>query len=100
LGGAQPGDRTMLDALVPFVKSLKGAGKILPWQALRAAVEEAKQGAVATAQMKPRLGRSSYLGDRVLGNPDPGATAIGIWLDVVAEALFSPADGKAERAGV
>ena len=99
LGGARPGDRTMLDALAPFVKSLKNAGANSPREALRAAVDAAKRGAEATAQMKPRLGRSSYLGDRVLGHPDPGGTAIGIWLSAVAEAIF-PADvGKAERAG-
>jgi dihydroxyacetone kinase len=100
LGGARAGDRTMLDALAPFVQSLKGAGNRSPREALPAAVEEAKRGAAATAQMKPRLGRSSYLGDRVLGHADPGATAIGIWLDAVTEALFSAADGKAERARV
>ena len=55
----------MLDALDPFVKALQqGAG-------LKAAVEVAERGAEATARMQPRLGRSSYLGDRVLGHPDP-----------------------------
>src|SRR5215470_490771 len=49
LGGARPGDRTMLDALTPFVQSLKGAGDRSLREALRAAVEEAKRGAVATA---------------------------------------------------
>ena len=38
--------------------------------------------------MKPRLGRSSYLGDRVLGYPDPGAKAIAVWLSAASEALF------------
>ena len=41
------------------------------------------RGAAATAQMKPRVGRSSYLGDRVLGHPDPGAKAISLWLRCV-----------------
>ena len=99
LGGARPGDRTMLDALGPFVKSLKNAGANSPREALRAAVDAAKRGAEATAQMKPRLGRSSYLGDRVLGHPDPGGTAIGIWLSAVAEAIFPAGVAKAERAG-
>ncbi len=85
LGGAKPGDRTMLDALDPFMKALQqGAG-------LKAAVEAAERGAEATAQMKPRLGRSSYLGDRVLGHPDPGAKAIALWLRAACEALFMPA---------
>jgi dihydroxyacetone kinase len=38
--------------------------------------------------MKPRQGRSSYLGDRVLGHPDPGAKAVSIWLRAAVEALF------------
>ena len=82
LGGAQPGDRTMLDALVPFVKALQSS------ETLRAAVEAAERGVEATAQMKPHLGRSSYLGDRVLGHPDPGAKAVSIWLRAAVEALF------------
>jgi dihydroxyacetone kinase len=37
--------------------------------------------------MRARLGRSSYLGDRVLGHPDPGARAVAIWLRAVGEVL-------------
>jgi dihydroxyacetone kinase len=89
LGGAKPGDRTMVDALEPFVNSLKRAGSNASRDALSTAIEEAQKGASATAQMKPRLGRSSYLGSRVLGNPDPGAMAVAIWLRAVCEALFA-----------
>lgn len=88
LGGAKPGDRTMLDALAPFVKSLKGAhGEPSP-EILLTALRAADDGAEATAQLKPRLGRSSYLGDRVLGHPDPGAKAVAMWLRAAVEALF------------
>jgi len=88
LGGAQPGDRTMLDALDPFVKALKNIpnGKASS-ETLIAAVEAAERGVEATAQMRPRLGRSSYLGDRVLGHPDPGAKAVSIWLRAAVEEL-------------
>jgi dihydroxyacetone kinase len=55
-----------------------------------AAVEAAERGAELTAHMKPRLGRSSYLGDRVLGHPDPGAKAIALWLHAACEAIFIP----------
>jgi dihydroxyacetone kinase len=89
LGGARPGDRTMLDALDPFVRSLKGAGTNMSREVLMAALEEAERGAEATARMLPRLGRSSYLGDRVLGHPDPGAKAVAIWLRAVCEAVFA-----------
>jgi dihydroxyacetone kinase len=89
LGGAKPGDRTMLDALDPFVKTLKnGVGGKASRETFMAAVEAAERGVEATAQMKPRVGRSSYLGDRVLGYPDPGAKAIAIWLRAVSDALF------------
>ncbi len=89
LGGAKPGDRTMLDALDPFVKALKirtGAGAKAR---VMEAVEAAEQGAQKTAEMKPRLGRSSYLGDRVLGHPDPGAKALAVWLRAAVESLFA-----------
>lgn len=89
LGGAKPGDRTMLDALDPFVKILKKCVAETPCEAVLTAVAAAERGAEATAQMKPRLGRSSYLGDRVLGYPDPGAKAIAVWLRAASEALFA-----------
>jgi dihydroxyacetone kinase len=78
LGGAKPGDRTMLDALYPFAEAFS--------QGIGAALAAAERGAEATAQMYPRLGRSSYLGERVLGHPDPGAVALVIWLRAVCEA--------------
>jgi dihydroxyacetone kinase len=90
LGGAKPGDRTMLDALDPFVKTLqKNAGLKWSREAILASVEAAELGVEATAHMKPRLGRSSYLGDRVLGYSDPGAKAVTIWLRAASEALFT-----------
>jgi dihydroxyacetone kinase len=70
------------------VKSLKDARDGPSREILLSAVEAAERGAKATAQMKPRLGRSSYLGDRVLGLPDPGAKAVAIWLRAASEALF------------
>jgi dihydroxyacetone kinase len=81
LGGAKPGDRTMLDALDPFVQALKRGAN------LKTAVATAEQGAEATAQMKPKAGRSSYLGDRVLGHPDPGAKAIALWLQAASSVI-------------
>jgi dihydroxyacetone kinase len=91
LGGAQPGDRTMLDALDPFVKTLQQHGTLM------AAVKAAEDGAAATAGMKPRRGRSSYLGDRVLGHPDPGARAVVIWLRAACEILDATAVEKSGK---
>ena len=87
LGGAKPGDRTMLDALYPFVNELKQENQTTP-EVVWAAVEAAERGAEATARMRPKLGRSSYLGNRVLGHPDPGARGVSIWLRAVCESLF------------
>jgi dihydroxyacetone kinase len=87
LGDAKPGDRTMLDAIYPFVMSLKSAGPDVKREIL-AATGEAQRGVRATAQMIPRRGRSRYLQDRLFGYPDPGAKAVAILLSAITGALF------------
>ncbi len=89
LGGARPGDRTMVDALVPAADSLAKsiASGATVQEAVHACAAAASQGASATASMPPRLGRSSYIGDRVLGIPDGGAVAVKIWLGAISDAL-------------
>jgi len=85
LGGAKPGDRTMLDALAPASDAFTAAirsGRSAS-DALRDAADAARLGAEATASMKPRLGRSSYLGDRAVGHPDPGAEAVVVWFGAI-----------------
>ncbi len=82
LGGASRGDRTMLDALLPAAEAFQDAirsGRPSA-EALRAAQAAAAASARATAEMLPRRGRSSYLGARALGHPDPGAEAVAVWL--------------------
>jgi dihydroxyacetone kinase len=91
IGGATAGDRTMLDALIPFANTLTTtleAGDSVS-KALSSAVLSAEQGARTTADMLPRRGRSSYLGEQCLGKPDPGATAVAIWLRALAKSLAS-----------
>jgi len=88
LGGAQLGDRTMVDALAPAAAAFRQTiddGQPAT-AALSAAAEAAKQGADATASMRPRLGRASYLGERAVGIADGGAVAVSIWLAAMAEA--------------
>ena len=89
LGGAHPGDRTMVDALQPAAEALQGAlaHSADVDAALLAAVNAAKAGAEQTASMSPRLGRSSYVGKRALGFVDPGAHAVGLWLAAIRTAL-------------
>jgi dihydroxyacetone kinase len=88
-GGAEPGDRTMLDALLPAVAAVEaGAARgLTAAETLDRAATEASAGAEATKTMSPRRGRSSYVGERVLGFPDPGAAAVAAWLRVVATAF-------------
>jgi dihydroxyacetone kinase len=83
LGGARQGDRTMLDALLPAATAFQAelSSGHSPERALSAAVVAAQAGASATRTMLSRRGRSSYLGERVLGHPDPGAEAVAVWLE-------------------
>ena len=89
LGGARVGDRTMLDALIPFARTFQdevGAGRSTG-SSLLASAAAAERSAEGTAHMVARRGRSSYLGDRTIGSADPGAIAVAIWLRAVASAL-------------
>lgn len=91
LGGAAPGDRTMLDALLPAVEAIQSAASsgAAAGEILRAGASAATAGAKATASMAPKKGRSSYLGERVLGHPDPGADAVAVWLTAIANVLYA-----------
>jgi dihydroxyacetone kinase len=85
LGGARPGDRTMLDALHPATEAFSAAvasGKT-PAEAWGVCVAAAAAGTDATARMLPRLGRASYLGERAIGLPDAGAAAVLVWLQAL-----------------
>ncbi|MEM9797669.1 MAG: dihydroxyacetone kinase subunit DhaK [Pseudomonadota bacterium] len=70
IGGANPGDRTMVDALAPALDALP--------EGLGAAAQAARRGADATADMaKARAGRAAYIGeDQLRGHIDPGAEAV------------------------
>jgi dihydroxyacetone kinase len=82
LGGAAPGDRTMIDALLPATRVFaEGVAAGVPLEtAWRNAVGAAEEGMVRTRTMHPRLGRASYLGARAIGSPDAGAAAAVVWL--------------------
>lgn len=87
LGGAQVGDKTLVDALVPFVESFDpGSGDHLVTQWTRAAAA-ATEAAAATAQIAARLGRSRVLGTKSVGTPDPGATSFAALMTAVAHHL-------------
>ncbi|MFE9775140.1 dihydroxyacetone kinase subunit DhaL [Streptomyces sp. NPDC005931] len=85
LGGAAPGDKTMIDALVPAVDALGDS-----FAAARAAAEE---GAVATTPLQARKGRASYLGERSIGHQDPGATSAALLIAGLVEAAAGEGAG-------
>jgi dihydroxyacetone kinase-like protein len=88
-GKAEPGDKTMLDALGPACDALDqmlADGRPLE-DALRAAAEAAARGRDATVPMVARKGRASYLGERSAGHQDPGATSAALLVDAAATAL-------------
>ncbi len=86
LGGANPGDKTMIDALIPFETALAAeAASGAPLDAaLAVASRAAADAAAATADMTPRRGRARPLAERSMGHPDPGATSFSIIVDALA----------------
>lgn len=93
-GRAEPGNKTMVDALQPTVDALSSAaagGRPLA-ESLRAAAAAATVGRDATIPLVARKGRASYLGDRSAEHLDPGAASAAILVQALA-------DSHAERVG-
>jgi len=90
-GHADVGDRTILDALVPAADAAQTAllagGSFA--DVLLAAAGAAKQGAANSSNLLPKTGRARWLGDKVKGTQDPGATFVYFFLDACCEALNS-----------
>ncbi|MDT0304072.1 dihydroxyacetone kinase subunit DhaL [Streptomonospora wellingtoniae] len=88
LGGAQAGDKTMVDAFAPavdaFARAADSGGRLDA--AARAAADAAAEGLRATEPMQARKGRASYLGERSIGHPDPGAASTALVFRALAEA--------------
>ena len=81
-GDAQPGDKTMVDAIVPFAERIaegksESAGES-PSELWMAAAEAADAAARATAELQARRGRSRTHGERSIGVADPGATSFAL----------------------
>lgn len=88
-GKAQPGDKTMLDALVPFADRLTeqvaaGVGLAEAW---RRAATHAAQAADATATLLPRVGRARTHHEKSVGTPDPGAISLALAVTAATPAL-------------
>ncbi len=84
LGNAQVGDKTMVDAMVPYVEWLHAAGEAPLEQALAAAAKVATTAATHTAELAPKKGRARPLAERSVGHPDPGATSFALIVSAVA----------------
>ena len=89
LGNAVPGDKTMVDALVPFHQGL-----VRGWQAgdgvaqtVEAAALASQEAALATASLLPRLGRARPHAEKSLGHPDPGAMSFAYGVMAFANGL-------------
>lgn len=97
IGKAEPGDKTLVDALVPFVNALyEASGRDVAdggfggvW---RMAVEKAHEGAEATKAFAARKGRAKTHGDHSKGYPDPGALSFALAMESLAELVDTLAD--------
>jgi len=91
LGAAEPGDKTIVDALGPAVATLRERvddGRPLA-EAVADARAAAEEGMRATVPMLARKGRASYLGERSIGHQDPGATSAALIVAALEQAVAS-----------
>ena len=89
LGGAKPGDKTLVDAFAPFAETLSAAidaGTPLP-AAWKQAAEAAHAAAEDTANLVPRLGRARPLAERSKGHRDAGAVSFALAAHTILELL-------------
>jgi phosphoenolpyruvate---glycerone phosphotransferase subunit DhaL len=86
-GNSDVGDKTLLDALVPYTDVIeKGlADGDDPKAIAAAAASAARAAAEATSSMQAMRGRASYTGERSIGSPDPGAIAVAVIAEAVSD---------------
>lgn len=106
LGKADPGDKTMVDALLPFrdtfLAELDGGTPVD--RALAVAAAAAESAAAKTAELRPLKGRARPLAEKSIGHPDPGAVSFGLITARISQfvdsqlAAASPAAGNGAQA--
>jgi dihydroxyacetone kinase len=100
LGKAELGDKTMVDALLPFAETYsqrmaEGGSHTAAWTEAAAAATAAAE---ATASLRPLKGRARPLADKSVGTADPGATSLAMIFTVMGPHLAVPASAEAEAA--
>ena len=88
-GGAQLGDKTLLDVLVPMVEVLAAAADVGSDDVADAMAAEALRAAEATRTLQARRGRASYSGERSIGSVDAGGMAVAVLAREIAAALHT-----------
>ncbi len=86
-GKAEVGDKTLLDALAPALDAFEAAAPDGLPAAWAAAADAAAAGRDATAPLRARKGRASYLGPRSVGHLDPGAASVALLFGSAAATL-------------
>jgi dihydroxyacetone kinase-like protein len=86
---ACPGDKTLMDALVPAVQAVQAAANVGEpiERAMEMAAEAARMGAESTKDMIARYGRAKFLGEKTRGSADAGATSIALLFQGFSAAL-------------
>lgn len=84
-GGAQPGDKTLIDVLLPIANALR------PGPAAAESVVEAARSAVdRSTQLQSRRGRAAWQGERSIGQRDPGSVAVLRFTEELVRAQAAP----------
>lgn len=99
-GKARPGDKTLVDVLLPFSETLLNAvseGQSLA-QAWEYAARHAERCAKETAHLLPKMGRARPLAERSLGTPDAGAISLALIVTALGQCLTAAATSKKEGA--
>ncbi|NMB90252.1 MAG: dihydroxyacetone kinase subunit L [Chloroflexi bacterium] len=86
VGGAQPGQKTLVDAIFPAVQALQDKKYPSLADALGAAEEAAREGMLSTQGMVAVHGRAHFLGERSKGYQDAGATSFALIVSCFKEA--------------
>lgn len=86
-GGARPGDKTMIDALVPAVEALgEGVAHGMSFsEAAASAYRAAEKGVEQTKHMVAKRGRAKTFREKTIGYPDAGATSVMLIFEAVAK---------------